>query len=314
MLEFHVAGKRGAAAYAQIWLQHLTDNEETPVNIPIWTTKHGDRLTQNYITEQNWKASEVTGIDDLEEIGRLQFRARFKAGMDESHRDFIVDNESRETYETWEACVAEGVRDNVVEADVPKRVHNLHENSLLEGRDILKQASPEERKRWISKSGKDWFGAFGEDSKAYTNKEGGKTPEPDADRPPQDHINPSDNEDDEEGYESSDDSSDIGIQDAANASFSVPSLPEPNGEASSDGTWTASAGGTTRPSLDGPTEPGKANRQTEKRKHRGLMQWRPARNAQFAKDGVKFGLKKVQRRFTGHLGGREPQVKTETGQ
>jgi len=104
IFEFHTAGKRGAQAYACIWLQHLTDNEETPIDIPIWKTSNGARLVQNYITERNWKAKEVPGLQDLEEVGRLQFRARFKAGTDESHRHFVTDNDSRETFETWEAC------------------------------------------------------------------------------------------------------------------------------------------------------------------------------------------------------------------
>jgi hypothetical protein len=57
-----------------------------------------------------------------------------------------------------------------------------------------------------------------------------------------------------------------------------------------------------------------ANKRTERRKQRGLMQWKPARNAAFATDGAKFGLKKLQRKFAGGLSGREPNVETETGQ
>ena len=76
VFEFHVAGKRGAAAYATVWLHHLIDNDTQDVDIPIWTTKNGARLTQNYITETNIRAKEVPGLEDLEEIGRLHFRVR----------------------------------------------------------------------------------------------------------------------------------------------------------------------------------------------------------------------------------------------
>ena len=48
VFELHVAGKRSAAAYAVIWLQHLIDNNATELDLPIWTTKMGPRLTQNY--------------------------------------------------------------------------------------------------------------------------------------------------------------------------------------------------------------------------------------------------------------------------
>ena len=301
VFEFHVAGKRGASAYAQIWLQHLTDNEEIPIDIPIWTTKMGNRLTQNYITERNWK--EIPCLDDIEEIGRLQFRGRFKAGMDESHRQFVVDNDTRETFETWEACLAEGVRERVVEPDVPERVQKLHEKSLTEGRDVLQQASPEEKKRWLTKTGTDWSGAFGEDPKDYVDSKGRKIAEPGRAKPPHDPSNPSD----DEGDEDNDSSSDLGIKDGS-----------PNtGKVSMDSTRTASTSytnSTTDSATDGSNERehNKANKRTEQRKQRGLMQWRPARNAAFAKDEAKFGFKKLQKKFTGGLGGREPSVETET--
>lgn len=102
VFEFHLATKRHAHAYAIIWLHHLVDNEETPINIPIWTTSNPDRITQNYITEDNCR--DEPGLEDLEEVGRLMFRCRFKAGMDESHEAFITDNDTRETFETWQAC------------------------------------------------------------------------------------------------------------------------------------------------------------------------------------------------------------------
>jgi hypothetical protein len=309
VFEFHVAGKRGASAYAQIWLQHLTDNEEIPIDIPIWSTKRGNRLTQNYITERNWK--EVPNLDDLQEIGRLQFRARFKAGMDESHREFVVDNDSRETFETWEACLAEGVRDRVVEPDVPERVQTLHEKSLTEGRDVIQQASPEEKKRWLSKSGTDWSGAFGEDPKAYMDRKGRKIAEPGKDEPPHDPVDPSDDgenepDDDDNDEDSSQSSSDIGIKDASSDT----------GKPSTDTNRTGSINSSVGSTMDGSSdhEHNKANKRTERRKQRGLMQWKPARNAAFAKDEAKFGLKKLQKKFTGGLSGREPKVETETGQ
>jgi len=40
------------------------------------------------------------------------------------------------------------------------------------------------------------------------------------------------------------------------------------------------------------------------------MQWKPARNAKFAMDGGKLGLKKLTKRVTGGLEGRQPGVET----
>lgn len=307
VFEFHSSSHRGAVAYAQIWLQHLTDNEDTPIDIPIWTTKNGNRLTQNYITEDNFSAKEVPGLEDLKEVGRLQFRARFKSGTDESHRAFVSDSDSRETFETWAACLSEGVRERMVPQEVPDRVQTLHDESLTSGRDILKAASEEEKQLWLTKSGTDWSGAFGHDPKAYMDRRGRKIAEPGTDRPPHDPFNPSSDEDDEGDYQGSDDSSsDLGVTDATNSSTKKRSSMDTNrsgmaGYSSIDGSPTSKR------------ESSKLNKDAEKRKHRGLMQWKPARNAAFAKHQAQHGINRIKRRFSGSLGGREPGVETETG-
>lgn len=305
VFEFHSAGHRGAVAYAQIWLQHLTDNEETPIDIPIWTTKNGNRLTQNYITERNLSTMEMPGLEDLTAVGRLQFRARFKSGTDQSHRRFITDNDSRETYETWEACLAEGVREQTVRKEVPDRVQSLHEESLTSGRDVLKSASEEEKKLWLSKSGTDWSGAFGHDPRAYMDRRGRKIAEPGADRPPHDPFNPSSDDDDDDSH-SDGSSSDLGITDATNASTKRRSSMD-----------TTRSGMTGYSSMNGSRlsrrESNRLNKDSEKRHHRGLMQWKRARNAEFALHQVQYGVNKIKRRFSGSLGGREPGVETETG-
>jgi hypothetical protein len=54
----------------------------------------------------------------------------------------------------------------------------------------------------------------------------------------------------------------------------------------------------------------RANTRTEHRKHRGMMQWKPIRNAVFAKDQSKIGLKKLAHRVTGSLDGRQPGVES----
>jgi hypothetical protein len=255
----------------------------------------GDRLTQNYITEENIRAKEVPGLEDLEEVGRLQFRGQFKAGTDESHRQFIVNDDTRETYETWEACLAEGVRTRQVEPEVPSRVATLHEQSLTEGRDILDKADPEEKKKWLARDGQDWSGAFGENPKAYVDSNGKMRAEPGKDAPVHDPIDPSDNDDHLDDDDSDSDSDDLGVKDASNTDHGA-----------------LSAG---RPSADGSGVNGKEarelNKRSEKRKHRGLLQWKPMRNADFAKDQTKFSLRRVKNKLTGGLTGREPDVETE---
>lgn len=305
VFEFRNPGKRAVAAYAVLWLQHLVDNENVDIDIPIWTTKAGPRLTQNYITENNWRAKEVPGLEDLSEVGRLQLRCTFSPGCDESHERFVVDNDSRETFETWEACMAQGVRSRTVASEVPDEVREKHEKSLVDSRDILKQAEPHERRRWVDREGHDWSGAFGHDPRAYTDSDGCKVAEPGRDQPPNDPVTPpplkgqsstvvNANED----QENDDDlSSDSGESESEELS---------RGPSVISGSATAS-------SSQASASQKRAAKRTEHRQQRGLMQWRPARNAAFAKDEAKFTLRKLKKKVgAGGLTGREPDVETET--
>lgn len=336
VFEFHIANKRKADAYAVIWLQHFIDNEDQDINIPIWTTSHPARLTQNYITEEN--CHKEPGLEDLQEVGRLQFRAQFKAGTDESHAQFIVDNDSRETYETWEACLTEGVRQRKVEKELPDRVQQLHEESLTQGRDILKNADEDEKKRWLAKDGADWSGAFGQDPKAYMDTKGKKRREPGVDDPLHDPYHPSDDENNDDDDQDSETSSDLGIGDADTAGHAQnmsggpgagaqaktdvdqpnagikhqstdlsPTNGRPSG--STDRTATSTDSNGTLSTMSS-RDVNRQNKRAEERKQRGLMQWKPARNVRFAKDQGKIGLAKLKKKVTGGLDGRQPGVET----
>lgn len=334
VFEFHSQGKRRADAYAVIWLHHLIDNEETPLNIPIWRCDKAStaaRITQNYITEAN-RENEI-GLDDLKEVGRLQFRAMFKAGMDETHERFIQDNDSRETYETWEACLAEGVRQRKVDREVPEVVQQLHEESLTDGRDVLKDMSEKERRSWLDKEGTDWSGAFGHDPKAYVDWRGKKRREPGVEEPwRSDPYHPEDLEEgdhpgDYDEDEDDDSDADLGIQDAhthghageMNGTKEKTSTDDDNLARGDRGkslettttasTWASQLSKTSTMSTSS-KEVNKQNKKTEVRKQRGLMQWRPARNAKFAKDEGKLGLRKLKHKITGGLDGRQPGVET----
>ena len=320
IFEFHDGGSRKPKAHAILWLQHLIDNEDTPVNLPIWHTKNIPRLTQNYITEENLKAKTTPGLDDIEEVGRLQFRCHFKPGMDESHGAFVIDNNSRETFETWEACFAEGVRTRTVDKETPDLVQQLHDESLTEGRDVLKTADPREKKQWLTKTGTDWSGAFGHDPKAYVNSKGRKAREPGAQPPLHDPVDPSSDDDAQEDLESDED---LGIQDAStspttrNSQSGSPLAPRKSTatdrtDATTDTMTTMDTLATTETTRSS-KDANRQNKKTEERKHRGLMQWKPARNAKFAKDEAVIGIRKLKHSVTGGLEGRQPDVETETG-
>ncbi|KAL2866602.1 C2 domain protein [Aspergillus lucknowensis] len=313
-------GKRGVTGYACLWLQHLADNEDTPVEIPIWYTKNGKRLTQNYITESNIDDKRSPGLEDLREIGRLRFRCIFTPGIDESHERFVVDNNSRETFETWEACIAEGVRARHIAAEVPEQTEQMHEKSLLQGRDILKVADPKERRRWIDKKGQDWSGSFGEDPLSQINQkpqDEGTNPKNRAAPGQEDGVMhlPDDNDDESSHSESSEPGHQAELHDkphghrrssTLDTKSSVPSRPSTHTESSQGASFADTASSSTSISK-------RAAKRSEQRQQRGMMQWKPARNAVFAKNEAKFALWKVKQRFSGDLAGREPDIETETG-
>lgn len=319
VFELHKAGKRSADAYAVIWLHHLEDNKEENINIPIWKTDKGMRLTQNYITEENFNS-----IPDIkiEEIGRIQFRCRFKAGTDQDHENFVTDNDSRETQETWEACHAEGVRGTIVTKELPTAVQELHEQSLTQGRDVLAGTGENEKKKWLAKDGTDWSGAFGEDPAKYADFNGARKPnnpnkssiadnESVRRNRANDHFGDDDHED--ENDDSDPDDSDLGIVDATNANEHTNGHGTEGGSGGNDHTdfdSTRTKGITTGKNLVEGTKQYNSNKRDLHRKQRGLMQWKPMRNLAFAKDEAKFFVKKTIRRAS--LTGREPDVETET--
>ncbi|KAH6656410.1 hypothetical protein BKA67DRAFT_654749 [Truncatella angustata] len=325
--EFHASGKRHADCFAALWLLELIDNEEKDFDLPVWRCDNDQRLSQNYITEQNYRS-----IPDLnlEEVGRLRFRGRFKAGTDRDHLRFVADNDSRETIETWEACFAEGVREEVVSKEVPPVIQQLHDQSLTQGRDVLATASEEDKKKWLAKDGTDWTGAFGQDPAEILSRR---------------NTGQNDDDDEEDIYESDDDTAesasqpnspnvlrhpgtDLGIVDGSNAPANEGRRSANNGRHSVDSSYPLASVDTSDTGMSQATN-GTVNSQSSHssknpikqykdyksrsrdlhRQHRGLMQWKPMRNIAFAKDEAKFAVRKMTK--MGSLSGRQPDVETE---
>lgn len=293
--EFYPSGKRSPDAFAALWLLELVDGEEREFDIPVWKCNNALRLSQNYITQENFHS-----IPDLDitEIGRVRFRGRFSAGTDTDHIKFVSSNDTRETIEAWEACYSEGVRQQEVNAEVPAVIQKLHDESLTQGRDVLAQADKKEKDRWLAKDGTDWSGAFGQDPSTIMAKRDGAP-------------NDSEEYDDFDDDNDDDDDPDLGIQDGD----TDPSIPSEDGRTSIDSQATGTTSGSQKSSGGSSLNPIKKYKDYKERsrdlhrKHRGLMQWRPLRNAQFAKDEAMFAVRKVKN--LGALDGRKPDVETE---
>ncbi|UNI16136.1 hypothetical protein JDV02_002602 [Purpureocillium takamizusanense] len=293
--ELYSGGSRNPDAYAAAWLLELTDGEERDFDLPIFKCDNRLRLSQNYITQDNYK--EIPDMD-IEEVGRIRFRGRFSAGTDTDHIRFVSDNDSRETIEAWEACYAEGVREQEVHAEVPPLVQKLHDESLTHGRDVLAQADEKDKEKWLAKDGTDWSGAFGKDPRELMSANNANPDSEEYDEFDQDDV-------DED--EDSSSNPDLGLQDGYSDQSSDA------GRRSMDTQGTGGTSSSTQSSSS--KNPIKAYKDYKTRsrdlhrKHRGLMQWRPMRNAQFAKDEAKYAVRKVTK--LGALDGRQPDVETE---
>lgn len=296
-MEFYPAGKRRPDAFAALWLLELVDGEEKEFDIPLFKTDNSVRLSQSYITQENFK--EIPDLH-IEEIGRVKFKGRFSPGTDSDHIRFVSDNDSRETIETWEACYAEGVRKEEVKAEVPPLIQKLHDESLTHGRDVLAQADEKEKQKWLAKDGTDWTGAFGKDpTELMPSMRHGRQ-----DSEEYDNFDEYDEDEDE------DDEPDLGLHDADHEGSARPSV-ESYGDSHSAASQATDATDASHRSHN-PISAYKDYRTRSRdlhRKHRGLMQWRPMRNAQFAKNEAKYALRKVK--TLGALDGRQPDVETE---
>ncbi|KAM0473445.1 hypothetical protein ACHAPX_008192 [Trichoderma viride] len=301
-IEFHPAGKRGPDAFAALWLLELVDNQEKEFDIPLWKCNNPTRLSQNYITEENFAS--IPDLD-IQEIGRLRFKGRFSAGTDLDHVRFVADSDSRETIETWEACFAEGVRQQEVQPEIPPIVQKLHDESLTQGRDVLAQADEKEKDRWLAKDGTDWTGAFGQDPQNLMNNNMSS-----ADTEGHEHFEVDTDENDEDD----DEVPEIGMR----RTETDPTYGSAPSEGSDDRHSLESAGtNTSRKSSasTGSKNPVRAYKNYKEksrdlhRKQRGLMQWLPMRNARFAKDEAKYAVRKVKN--MGALNGRTPDVESE---
>ncbi|KAI0485570.1 C2 domain-containing protein [Xylaria cf. heliscus] len=307
-IEFHVPGKRHVENFAVVWLQGLIDNQEQDFDIPVWKCDNATRLSQNYITEDNFRS-----IPDIkiEEVGRLRFRGRYKAGTDLDHLRFVSDNNSRETIETWEACFAEGVRQEEVSNELPPIIQKLHDESLTHGRDVLATVSPEEKRKWLARDGTDWSGAFGKDPADVMS--GGRRRDSDAAATTSEYESDSDSE---QQLEEVEEEEDLGIKDATTAGSAhedaVGRTRTSSMAAGSDSGVSVQSTGSGGSSSRNPIAQYKDYKSRSRdlhRQHRGLMQWRPMRNVQFAKNEAKFAVRRLTK--VGSLSGRQPDVETE---
>ncbi|RPB05375.1 hypothetical protein L873DRAFT_1662648 [Choiromyces venosus 120613-1] len=289
-----VKPKNSPDAHAVLWLDSLVDNAPTPVCIPIYKTKNPKRLLQNHL------ANTADAPDlDLEEVGTLNFEAKFKPGMDEDHERFATDNDARETFETWQACRGEGIRGDVVRKETNEVSETLQGQSVYEMKEDLveydkmsDEDKETESKRLTDKYGMDWNGVFEAVQKDLApQQQHHHTRTPTTTTTATDYSLTSDDSDDSDSESDSD------------SSYHHVTTTDPPGPPSDADMQSHSPN---------PIKQVKGYRQNQKsmhRRHRGLMQWKPMQSIAFASNEAKFGVRKLKGKVS--LKGREPDVETE---
>jgi Ca2+-dependent lipid-binding protein len=87
--------------YAVLWLFKLLDNNTSSFTLPVYKTNNPDRLTQNVVSQPDHSMM-------LEKVGQVTFSAKFTAGIDEAHEDFLRDRDHWGTYQSWLAAKKSG--------------------------------------------------------------------------------------------------------------------------------------------------------------------------------------------------------------
>lgn len=125
--EFFNRGNRKPVAYAIYWLTDIVDNADTVLTLPVYKTPMPKQMTQNYISDI--QRSEL----EAEKIGTIKLTVRFKMGMDDTHKQWLKNNDERETYESWQCSVAEGYRTRIVKRETPDTVKELVQAGKVDG-------------------------------------------------------------------------------------------------------------------------------------------------------------------------------------
>ncbi|KAH8659345.1 C2 domain protein [Tricladium varicosporioides] len=87
--------------YAVLWLYKLIDNQVSTFTLPIFKTNNPNRLTQNVVSQPDDTMT-------LEQVGEVSFSGMFKAGIDETHGDFLRDHDHWSTFQCWLAAKKSG--------------------------------------------------------------------------------------------------------------------------------------------------------------------------------------------------------------
>ncbi|KAI0634023.1 hypothetical protein C8Q77DRAFT_721518 [Trametes polyzona] len=280
----------GRKALAVLWLRDLVDRAEGPVEVSLWRAKDGDysRLKLNYVPPDGDLAYWDSDRDRFERVGTAALELAFWPGISEKHHELLggAGAKKRAAWDEYDRQRAAGFRDAVGElaAQVPRdrQASESHETEARDGR----EQGPEETDRTMTGGPVNTQEGDEEDARPDEEAHGTNTTvsadevevESQADTEPVDRAH--------------------GDEDEA---------PGDRGSDGDDG--DDAEGGKKKLGVVGKIKEWRQHEKELHRDHRGIMQAKPARTAEWLKDNVEEGAHAVKERFK--MKARQPDVETE---
>lgn len=286
----------GRKALAMLWMRDIADNDERTIEVPLYHVTDGDysRLKMNYTPLDGNLDAWDSDKEKVQRVGSVYVCLVFRPGMGEGHQ-YMMDGGKGKRKEAWEAFVREqagGLRDSVGEMEDTTR--DMPKDYGLAAESV--EPSP--------------VNTAGSDSQMQPKAV-----------PAQDDANPPPIQVSRPGLpgtqrDSQDEPSNtfVSSQAVENASLRRSSSSgrydddEDHGSSSRD---DEEDGGEDEKKL-GVIQKFKTWRKHEKelhREHRGIMQVKPMRTADWIKDNIEEGLHDVKERFS--MKSQKPDIETE---
>ncbi|KAI0089465.1 hypothetical protein BDY19DRAFT_942448 [Irpex rosettiformis] len=272
-----IAGLKRASrkAMAILWLRDLTDNEDTSIEVPLWYVESGDysRLKMNYSPPDGNLDDWDDDKEGVQRIGTVKAHAVFKPGIGDGHKETMNGGGSKKR-EAWEAYMREkdgGLRDLVGEF-------------IKDGRDLdrIPEKSSQNRRECEVTSLAE---ASNDSEPSRSAEESGGRMWTAGSRPDLNTM----------------------LSSAAVENEKVKS-PAGREEATTNDETGGDDGGKKMGLLQ-KLKDWKDHEKELHRDHRGLMQMKPVRTAEWVKDNIEEGAHAVKNRFA--MKGRKPDVETE---
>ncbi|EMD37079.1 hypothetical protein CERSUDRAFT_114979 [Gelatoporia subvermispora B] len=275
--------RSGRKTLAVLWLRDLVDSEEGTVEIALWQAQHDDysRLKLNYVPPDGNLKFWDSDKEKVERIGSVFLDIIFRPGISERHHQMLsgAGSKKREAWDEFDRQKAGGMREAVGQMD--ERTPSSHKTTENTDTQVEDNQEPPEQKTDSTLTGGPLNTISGDHEAADENREqlGTNTLV-----------------------------SDDAVDDQTRGEAALDQDGLPRGQRDEEGDEErGSEGG--RKGLVGKLKDWRDHEKELHRDHRGVMQVKPARTAQWVKDSVEEGAHAVKSRFK--MKAREPDIETE---